>query len=745
MKKFITIFVFLLLAHHIHAQSVGIGTTTPNTSAALEIKSSTKGLLIPVMDSTSRKAIATPANGLMLYDSSAKAFYYYKKTAWKSFAASGVLIDADGNTSVEVERTPNDDIVRITTAGTDHTLFNKNNTGAFPVINYPANGSLNLLIGTNSGFNLKAGHIGNTFVGIGAGYNDSTGDYNTSLGENAGWGILSGSRNTNLGAGAGMGLQRGTKNVNIGMLAGWNTVNTHNTIHIGYESGYLDSATNNNIAIGSSALYKNYSDATIAIGTAALANNNYGMLNLAIGDSALFNNGIGKDTSDNSFSSQNTAIGNKALYSNTNGNFNTATGYLALKSNTIGSSNTANGNSALFSNTIGSSNIANGNRALYSNTTGSANIAIGEHSLNANISGNDNTALGSVSLANNTIGYSNVAIGRSSLAHNIAGNNNTATGFEALTENIGGNDNTATGFGALKKNTSGFRNTAVGYNAISGSSYGYNNCGFGYNAGPNYFNFQLYNSTFIGANSNGWQLGSALTNATAIGANALVERGNAMVLGSIAGINGASSSINVGIGTTDPISRLHVVGDGVVDGSIQLRNATTPANYGVMQHTGIGGNFHLDTYGTGGMYLNWFKGNGVVIGNGAGTLIAAQFFTNGNLTIAGTLTQNSDARLKKNITPIQNSLATLQNIKAYTYNWIDETKDTTLQIGVLAQEVQKIYPQLVRADDKGMLSINYTGFVPLLINGMKEQQVQIDKQQKQIDELKILVNTLIKK
>jgi Chaperone of endosialidase/Galactose oxidase, central domain len=185
--------------------------------------------------------------------------------------------------------------------------------------------------------------------------------------------------------------------------------------------------------------------------------------------------------------------------------------------------------------------------------------------------------------------------------------------------------------------------------------------------------------------------------------------------------------IRVGIGTTSPEERLHV------EGVIRINSASN-TYFGRLLHTGSSGNFHLDTYG-GGMYLNWFSGSGVVIGAGNSTSASAQFFTNGNLTIGGALTQGSDIRLKKNIVPIQNSLARLQNINAYTYNWIDEKKDTTLQIGVLAQEVQKLYPHLVREDDKGMLSVNYAGFVPLLIKSTQELQAKYDDLLKRLEAL----------
>ena len=62
------------------------------------------------------------------------------------------------------------------------------------------------------------------------------------------------------------------------------------------------------------------------------------------------------------------------------------------------------------------------------------------------------------------------------------------------------------------------------------------------------------------------------------------------------------------------------------------------------------------------------------------------------------------------------------------------------KIGVLAQEIQEVFPELVSEDDNEMLAVNYQGLVPVLINALKEQESKIIDQQTQIDELKELVN-----
>jgi N-acetylneuraminic acid mutarotase len=112
-----------------------------------------------------------------------------------------------------------------------------------------------------------------------------------------------------------------------------------------------------------------------------------------------------------------------------------------------------------------------------------------------------------------------------------------------------------------------------------------------------------------------------------------------------------------------------------------------------------------------------------------------RFYVNtstGNATLQGVLTQNSDARLKKDIQPLQSALENIETISGYQYHWKEEGRDSAQQIGLLAQEVQKMYPQLVKEDSNGTLSVNYSGMVPVLLEAIKEQQKQIDEMKKAI-------------
>ncbi|MBL0355702.1 MAG: hypothetical protein IPP72_01900 [Chitinophagaceae bacterium] len=79
----------LLICNLLPAQNVGIGTLAPNSSAQLEISSTTKGLLIPRVTTLQRTAIAAPANGLMVYDTNLNAFWYYNGSSWAAINSGG--------------------------------------------------------------------------------------------------------------------------------------------------------------------------------------------------------------------------------------------------------------------------------------------------------------------------------------------------------------------------------------------------------------------------------------------------------------------------------------------------------------------------------------------------------------------------------------------------------------------------------------------------------------------------------
>src|SRR6185503_20666653 len=85
MKGIIICLLLFVQCLLLKAQSIGIGTTTPNSSSVLDLASTTKGLLIPRMTITQRQAIVNPPAGLMVYETNFGRFYLYDGTAWKYF------------------------------------------------------------------------------------------------------------------------------------------------------------------------------------------------------------------------------------------------------------------------------------------------------------------------------------------------------------------------------------------------------------------------------------------------------------------------------------------------------------------------------------------------------------------------------------------------------------------------------------------------------------------------------------
>ena len=113
-------------------------------------------------------------------------------------------------------------------------------------------------------------------------------------------------------------------------------------------------------------------------------------------------------------------------------------------------------------------------------------------------------------------------------------------------------------------------------------------------------------------------------------------------------------------------------------------------------------------------------------------------FSTGNMTISGTLTQNSDARWKKNFSPIASPLDKVIRLNGHHYYWSDKSRDEGLQTGFIAQEIEAIMPELVTTASDGTKSVNYIGVIPYLSEAIKELK-------KENEELRKLVNELLNK
>ena len=123
---------------------------------------------------------------------------------------------------------------------------------------------------------------------------------------------------------------------------------------------------------------------------------------------------------------------------------------------------------------------------------------------------------------------------------------------------------------------------------------------------------------------------------------------------------------------------------------------------------------------------------------GIGTVTSANALeingpTNSNSSMtAVAFLYSSDQRLKANILPITGALDKVQRLDGVTFTW---KKSGAKSMGVVAQNVEKVLPEIVHNDQNGMKSVEYGNLVAIFIEAFKEQQKEIKNQQKEIEEL----------
>lgn len=193
----------------------------------------------------------------------------------------------------------------------------------------------------------------------------------------------------------------------------------------------------------------------------------------------------------------------------------------------------------------------------------------------------------------------------------------------------------------------------------------------------------------------------------------------------------------IGIGTNSPTSRLHIAHNSVFGGASQLLLEETENDYARMTLRSTANNTRWDMAGltsttNANAQLNFFFS-----GLNADVL---SLRGNGNAVVHGTVTANgvlltSDERLKKDIKPLGVALEKLQNLTPYSYRWKDPAKSNDPQIGLMAQEVEKVFPDLVHTDEVGMKSIAYVQLIPLLLKALQEQQAMLQALQSRIENL----------
>lgn len=180
---------------------------------------------------------------------------------------------------------------------------------------------------------------------------------------------------------------------------------------------------------------------------------------------------------------------------------------------------------------------------------------------------------------------------------------------------------------------------------------------------------------------------------------------------------------NVGVNSTAPLALLHMKAqEASYNMHIRLENISN-ADYGAILYDG---SMKFRTFGSDDVYQWRTFDNDTRM----------QLDQSGNLDVDGVYSLSSDARLKKNISSLQNSLQKILSLGGYNYNWIDASKDKRLQTGILAQQVEAQMPELVKTDADGMKSVNYDGLIPYLIEAIKELKQENELLKKKLETVK---------
>jgi len=374
-----------------------------------------------------------------------------------------------------------------------------------------------------------------------------------------------------------------------------------------------------------------------------------------------------------------------------------------------------------------STSTAVGASALTANTTGGNNVAIGYQAGLAQSTGGQSTFVGSqAGLAGADIDYA------------------TAVGYQAMSSITTGDFNTALGAQALKSNTTASNNTAVGYQA------GYSNTtGSGENTyigrGAGYTSTGAYN-TCVGAYA-GYYLTTG-TNNTFIGPSGSHASGQLITTGSKNSILGAYDGNQGGLDIRTTNNYI-VLSDG--DGNPRGGWAGAQFFTGGTDYTMSSTNYGVALFASNGAQIRYNNDGGTtdanaVVGRNQGTDKIYIKSSNGAIqNSTNSYGGISDLRLKENITDATPKLSELQQVRIVNFNLINDTKKEK-QIGVIAQELEQVFPSMVDTsvdkDDEGndlgttTKTVKYSVFVPILVKAIQELKTIVDAQATKLDTVK---------
>lgn len=286
-----------------------------------------------------------------------------------------------------------------------------------------------------------------------------------------------------------------------------------------------------------------------------------------------------------------------------------------------------------------------------------------------------------------TTGSDNIAIGSGTLQDVTAGNGNIALGRYVMLHASGGEYNLGLGLEVLRNNTTGQRNIGMGYLMLRQNTTGSNNVAMGAFAMDN--NISGSGNVVIGQQAGGGLLTSNNNVAVGTFANISNNANRAVAIGyqAVSAQDDAitlgdpyNANVRVGIGTNAPSQKLHVVGDVLVTGVVTATNIAAP----------------------------------------------------------------SDRRLKTNIESIPDALTTVSQLNGVAYNWIkDDPSTAKTEFGLIAQDLEKIIPELVKTNADGFKSVNYVSLIPFLIEAIKTQQKEIEQLKAENSAMKATLDTKI--
>lgn len=818
MKKLLLVHSLLLIACCAFSQNIGIGTTTPDVNAALEIKSAGKGILMPRTSTVTRSAMANVSKGMLVYDTSHSSFYFHDGSKWRPIAdrnMDSLLIDYSATPAITANMSSGTTV----TSAQSGILYD--NGG--PAGNY-ANNSNNEYVISRNPLIISDSVVGYKVI-IEQMNLESPYDSLEIISDPGYKKVFTGTTTgTYYFPGGGGALTFRFRSNAVNNLAGFKIIWTVLTVSTelsdpaplyGWYFNAKKLAGRAGIPAGNDWSEDSLGKFSFAFGYNARATGNHALA--FSGGNARGAVAVSMGYASEAFGAYSTAIGSG--YITPNG----AYGYASVA---IGMQNATGGD---YSASVGTNNNVSGNYAFATGIGNGINsdygFALGH---NNNVAGQYATALGYRTTANGTSGvtmgrftqapgYAATAIGDSSIASGIL---SFASGFRTTANGISstamGKYTQASGYAATAMGdstdasgiisfasgyrtiASGLRSTAMGSNSTASGDFstatGYltvANADFSTAMGSNstasnsYSTAMGYQTTASGNASvaMGATTTASATASIAMGAGTIASANFSTATGSGTTASGSAStsmgSLTTASGSASTSIGLNTIARGYAGTVIGMYNnailasaqtsvnASTPLfiigngddnsnrnNAMVVLKTGNVGlgtnvpdaNLHIKHASGGGLILENANDNNkwrIYSASGDNNLT---FYNDANTEVAdiddvtGTYNAISDGRLKKNVQSISSILPLVLQLNPsyYQFNW--QQPDDQKQIGFIAQEAYKLFPELVSYDkEKDLYKMNYAGFSVVAIKAIQEQQKEIEELKARLEKLEAII------